>query len=110
MLSNIRGALASGKGSRYFHLLFWTSLTELDALLLAAGSVAAVAASIPFPLLSILFEELVDELYSAIFDTEQEHNKQDLQSSVNRKVLFEVYYGKKSPSLTIFQRARSPLV
>ena len=74
-----------------FHLLFRTNPTELDALLLAVGSVAAVVASVPFPLLDILFEELVDELNSATFDAEQEHNKQELQSGVNRKVLFMVY-------------------
>lgn len=62
-----------------------------DVCLLVVGILAAVAAGVPFPVLGILFGELVDDLNSASCRSSQGPNAADLQASVNYKVLLIVY-------------------
>ena len=75
----------------YFDLLFHTSPSKLDLLLLAAGVVAACAAGIPFPLLGILFGQLVDDLNSSSCGASQQADKSKLEKSIQTKVLFMIY-------------------
>lgn len=65
--------------------------SKLDFFYLAVGIIAAVAAGVPFPLLGILFGELVDELNTASCAKSQDQDVGNLQSSVNTKVILIVY-------------------
>ena len=85
------GRLVMIRGSGYFDLLFRTNPSKLDILLLAVGTLAAIGAGIPFPLLSILFGELVDDLNSASCNAPQKVDESHLQSSVTQKVLYMIY-------------------
>lgn len=49
----------------FLRLLAYGTPTHLDIALLAVGTITAVAAGVPFPILGILFGELVDDLNSA---------------------------------------------
>ncbi|KAL8786825.1 MAG: hypothetical protein Q9213_002562 [Squamulea squamosa] len=55
------------------------------------GTVAAIAAGVPFPLLGILFGELVDEFNTASCAKAQNKDVGNLQSSVNSKVILILY-------------------
>ena len=90
-LSKCQVMLGLGNGYGYSHLLFRTNPTNLDIFLLAIGGIAAVGAGIPFPLLGILFGQLVDELNSSSCSQNEGRSRQGMQSSVNQKVLLMVY-------------------
>ncbi|KAI9734052.1 MAG: hypothetical protein M1818_006990 [Claussenomyces sp. TS43310] len=77
------------QGSGYCQLLLASDPELLDYGLLTVGVVAAVAAGIPFPLLGILFGQLVDNLNSTSCSSEA--SASSLTSSVVRKVLIVVY-------------------
>ena len=83
--------LGMGNDLGYFHLLFRTGPDKLDVFLLAVGGVTAIGAGIPFPLLGILFGQLVDELNSTSCNVDPGRGKQEMQSSVNQKVLLMIY-------------------
>lgn len=74
----------------YADLLFRSGLKSFDWLLLIVGACAAAAAGVPFPVLGILFGELVDNLDSTQC-AESDTAKFGIQSSVNQKVLIVVY-------------------
>jgi ATP-binding cassette subfamily B (MDR/TAP) protein 1 len=74
----------------YLHLLFSSDPTILDVFLIIGGVVFAIAAGIPFPLLGILFGQLVNDLNSSSCDR-TESNIRALDSSVNTKVLYIIY-------------------
>ena len=86
-----RKSMALNKGFSYARLLCRNIPTKLDALLLAVGILAAVAAGIPFPLLGVLFGQFVDELNTATCEGSRDFDTGNLQLSVNRKVLLVVY-------------------
>ena len=76
----------------YLHLLFRTSPTRLDITLLVIGILAATAAGAPFPILGILFGQLVDDINSRgcnASPTPEQTAK--LQSAITRKVLLMIY-------------------
>lgn len=79
------------KGSRglfrYFRLLTYAEPSKTDISLLVIGTIASIAAGIPFPLLGILFGQLLDDLNSATCAGEQATSPEDYQSDVNQKVL-----------------------
>ena len=75
----------------YFELIFRTDPSRLDFLLLAGGVVAAIVAGIPFPLLGILFGQLVDDLNSTSCDVSQQADKSRLESNIQTKVLLMIY-------------------
>ena len=91
LLPSLPRAILFGNRSGYLHLLFQTNPSRLDVWLLVAGTVAAVVAGIPFPLLGILFGEIVDELKTATCNVQQRSGKPEVQTSVNKKVLLMVY-------------------
>ncbi|PVI04081.1 leptomycin B resistance protein pmd1 [Periconia macrospinosa] len=79
----------------FSRLLFYADPTWLDRLLLCVGTIAAIAAGVPFPLIGIVFGELVDDFNSASCDNQNANvsaaSTAELRSSFNSKVLLLVY-------------------
>ncbi|KAL9583209.1 MAG: hypothetical protein Q9212_002839 [Teloschistes hypoglaucus] len=75
----------------YCSLLFQANPSALDFLLLFIGLLAAIAAGIPFPLLGIIFGQLVDEFNSTACNASQQASRSGLESRVQQKVLLMVY-------------------
>jgi ATP-binding cassette subfamily B (MDR/TAP) protein 1 len=75
----------------FFRLLFYANPTWLDRTLICVGAICATAAGVPFPLIGIVFGQLVDDFNSASCGTGTTASKADLQSSINDKVLLLVY-------------------
>ncbi|KAL1591659.1 hypothetical protein SLS60_011657 [Paraconiothyrium brasiliense] len=76
----------------FFQLLFYANPTWLDKFLVIVGAIAATAAGVPFPLVGIVFGQLIDNLNSATCDSGAETaSAGDLQSSVDSKVLLLFY-------------------
>ncbi|KAK5260776.1 hypothetical protein LTR40_003520 [Exophiala xenobiotica] len=71
--------------------------SKLDILLLVTGIVSAIASGVPFPLLGIIFGELLDDFNNQICASEASPgvqssvSTQQYQSDVNSKVLYVVY-------------------
>ncbi|KAL7626127.1 hypothetical protein AAE478_002897 [Parahypoxylon ruwenzoriense] len=72
---------------RYFRLLTYADPSVIDIALLVVGTVSSIAAGVPFPLLGILFGELLDDLNSATCASQDSISPGEYQSSVNEKVL-----------------------
>ncbi|KAH9886121.1 putative ABC multidrug transporter [Xylariomycetidae sp. FL2044] len=76
---------------RYLRLLTYAEPSKLDIALLIVGTVSAIGAGIPFPLLGILFGQLVDELNGASCASESTSasavSASEYQDAVNEKVL-----------------------
>lgn len=76
----------------FFQLLFYANPTWLDKTLIIVGTIAATAAGVPFPLVGIVFGQLIDNLNAASCDTDAATGSTaELQSSINSKVLLLVY-------------------
>lgn len=75
----------------YRALLFRAKPSKLDYFLLTVGTLAAIAAGVPFPLLGILFGQLVDELRSTSCTSSPQADKDGLERSIQMKVLLMVY-------------------
>lgn len=74
----------------YFRLLFRSDPATADIVLIVCGTIAGIGAGIPFPLLGILFGELIDDLNSSSCDSSGQSTA-DYQSGVNTKVLQVIY-------------------
>ncbi|GAD96521.1 multidrug resistance protein 1, 2, 3 [Paecilomyces variotii No. 5] len=74
----------------YLHLLFSSDPTPLDVSLVIGGVIFAIAAGIPFPLLGILFGQLVNDMNSETCSS-TEANKSAFSDSVRTKVLYVIY-------------------
>ncbi|EHK18687.1 uncharacterized protein TRIVIDRAFT_210053 [Trichoderma virens Gv29-8] len=79
----------------YFQLLVYANPTWIDISLLVTGAVSAAAAGVPFPLMGILFGQLVDDLNTASCDakTPDADEASRIQSSIDSKVLELTYIG-----------------
>jgi ATP-binding cassette subfamily B (MDR/TAP) protein 1 len=78
----------------FFQLLFYANPTWLDVFLVVLGAIAATAAGVPFPVVGIIFGELIDDLNTASCDSGDSGataSSGDLQSSINSKVLILFY-------------------
>jgi ATP-binding cassette subfamily B (MDR/TAP) protein 1 len=77
----------------FFQLLFYSNPTWLDKLLVAVGCIAAIAAGVPFPLIGIVFGQLVDKINDATCNNIQGTGAANSgeQSSINSKILLLVY-------------------
>ncbi|KAI0199726.1 P-loop containing nucleoside triphosphate hydrolase protein [Astrocystis sublimbata] len=78
---------------RYFHLLGYAEPSALDYALIGIGTITAIGAGIPFPILGIIFGQLVDDLNGATCAAEGQpvtDSPQDYQSSINQKILLVV--------------------
>ncbi|KAH0495510.1 hypothetical protein TgHK011_009056 [Trichoderma gracile] len=85
----------------YFQLLVYADPTWIDIVLLVVGAISAAAAGVPFPLMGILFGELVDDLNTASCDSQvtTAADAARIQSSVDSKVLELTYIGIASFAL-----------
>lgn len=83
--------LSFGTLFTYVRLLFYANPTWLDVLLIAVGTVTAAAAGTPFPIMGILFGELIDEMNTATCDGEGDGDPASAQSAINERVLLIVY-------------------
>ncbi|KAI0396934.1 P-loop containing nucleoside triphosphate hydrolase protein [Xylariaceae sp. FL0594] len=79
---------------RYFHLLNYAEPPLFDYVLLVTGTITSIGAGIPFPILGILFGELVDDLNGATCAVEAENGAtataRAYQDAINRKVVLVV--------------------
>ncbi|KAL7787100.1 hypothetical protein V8C37DRAFT_405068 [Trichoderma ceciliae] len=105
-VSNAKVEQAKGKKAiseffTYFQLLVYAGPTWLDIALLLTGTVSAAAAGVPFPLMGILFGQLVDDLNAASCDakTPSADDASRIQSSIDAKVLELTYIGIASFAL-----------
>ncbi|KAM6511077.1 ABC multidrug transporter mdr4 [Fusarium solani] len=74
----------------FIRLLFSLDYTKLDVLLIAAGTFFAIASGIPFPLLGIVFGELINDLNTTTC-SESATASSDVTDSVRRKVFYVIY-------------------
>ncbi|KAF5022062.1 hypothetical protein F66182_5889 [Fusarium sp. NRRL 66182] len=80
----------------YFQLLFYANPGWIDILLLIVGTLAACGAGAPFPLMGIIFGQLVNDLNTASCDNGQivtDYSAQQLQASINEKVVMITWIG-----------------
>ncbi|WZH48089.1 P-loop containing nucleoside triphosphate hydrolase protein [Fusarium acuminatum] len=80
----------------YFQLLFYANPTWIDILLLIVGTLSACAAGAPFPLMGIIFGQLVNDLNTASCDDGEavsQYSPQELQASINKKVIMITWIG-----------------
>ncbi|KAF2110734.1 leptomycin B resistance protein pmd1 [Lophiotrema nucula] len=78
----------------FIHLLLYAEPTWLDKLFLVAGVICAVGAGVPFPLVGIVFGQLVDDLNDATCGDSSIANggtRDGLQGDINDKILLMVY-------------------
>ncbi|KAF5010496.1 hypothetical protein FDECE_3351 [Fusarium decemcellulare] len=86
----------------YFHLLFYANPTWIDVLLLIIGTITACSAGAPFPLMGIIFGQLVNDLNTASCGSGElvaRQSPEELQASINKKVLQITYIGVVSFAL-----------
>lgn len=75
----------------FFQLLFYANPTWLDGLLILTGAIFAIAAGVPFPLIGIVFGQLVDDINDATCSNRDGTGANQDMSSINSKVLLLVY-------------------
>lgn len=76
----------------FFRLFVYGEPSRSDIALLILGLVSAIASGIPFPIMSIVFGQLVDEMNSTTCNA-NDTNGDSYQDSINKKVLLIVYIG-----------------
>ncbi|KAJ5494343.1 ABC transporter integral membrane type 1 [Penicillium fimorum] len=76
----------------FFRLFIYGEPSRSDIALLVLGVVSAVASGIPFPIMSIVFGQLVDEMNSTTCNA-NDTNGDSYQDGINQKVLMIVYIG-----------------
>jgi ATP-binding cassette subfamily B (MDR/TAP) protein 1 len=79
-----------GKFFSYIRLLFSLDYTKTDVFLIIAGVSFSVAAGIPFPLLGIVFGELINDLNTATCSPSDTTNA-SVTNGVQTKVLYVIY-------------------
>ncbi|OAA48785.1 ABC multidrug transporter SitT [Cordyceps fumosorosea ARSEF 2679] len=80
----------------YFRLLFAAQPTIIDILLIVAGTICAAAAGVPFPLMGVLFGQLVDDFNSATCAAQDGGAGADpfrYESAINDKVAKTAWIG-----------------
>ncbi|CAI7588230.1 unnamed protein product [Penicillium glandicola] len=76
----------------FFRLFVYGEPSRSDIALLVLGLVSAIASGIPFPIMSIVFGQLVDEMNSTTCNA-NDTNGDSYQDGINQKVLMIVYIG-----------------
>lgn len=80
------------KHTTFLRLLFAAEPTWLDIGLIVSGTVLAAAAGAPFPLIAIVFGQLVDDMNGATCAASDEaQNAFDFESAINEKIALMVY-------------------
>ncbi|KEF62072.1 ATPase [Exophiala aquamarina CBS 119918] len=90
------GYLAKFKAAfNYFSVFVQANPSPLDIFLLVTGVAFAIAAGVPFPLLAIIYGQLLDDFNGQICaaDTQASVNNNYYQNRVNDKILYMVYLG-----------------
>lgn len=78
----------------YFKLLFYANPTWFDIFLIILGTITAIAAGVPFPLMGIIFGQLVNDLNSATCAADgiaMTQSPSEIQDGINEKVLTLTY-------------------
>ncbi|CAG5139636.1 uncharacterized protein ALTATR162_LOCUS531 [Alternaria atra] len=75
----------------FLHLLFYADPTWLDKILVFVGAIAAIAAGVPFPLIGIVFGQLVDEINTATCNNRDGGSNGDEEADITPKILLLVY-------------------
>ena len=77
----------------FLQLLFACNPTWVDSLLILIGTISGLAAGVPFPLMGILFGELVDDMNGASCSAQSDPTAaiSSFEPAVNRRVLQLVY-------------------
>ncbi|KAJ4145552.1 hypothetical protein LMH87_004400 [Akanthomyces muscarius] len=75
----------------YLRLLVSVNPKPLDYVLLAFGVLASMAAGVPFPIMSLIFGQLVDQLNSASCAASEQKPVNSQESAISDKVLLTVY-------------------
>jgi ATP-binding cassette subfamily B (MDR/TAP) protein 1 len=84
--------LSGGKQSgQYLRLLVSSGPETLDYVLLIVGFISSIASGVPFPLLGILFGQLVDDLNSTSCSTSATTDTSSITNGVRTKVLDVIY-------------------
>ncbi|QDS74376.1 hypothetical protein FKW77_005136 [Venturia effusa] len=82
------------KGSfLWFKLLLSVQPTWVDYLLIATGTVCAAGAGVPFPLMGVLFGQIIDNFNSATCAVDTAADPFQYESSINAKVIQTAYIG-----------------
>jgi ATP-binding cassette subfamily B (MDR/TAP) protein 1 len=77
----------------YLRLLVYADPSYSDLALLVVGLIASIASGIPFPLMGIVFGNLVNNLNSETCSASQANDASAEQSQVNKNVLLVIYIG-----------------
>lgn len=75
----------------YFAIYFRANPTKFDIALLFTGIVSAIASGIPFPLLGIIFGQLIDDFNDQTCSAGADSATEEYQDAVNSKILYVVY-------------------
>ncbi|KAI4710633.1 hypothetical protein J4E89_004221 [Alternaria sp. Ai002NY15] len=75
----------------FLHLLFYADPTWLDKILVFVGAIAAIAAGVPFPLIGIVFGQLVDEINVATCNNREGSSNGSEEANITPKILLLVY-------------------
>ncbi|KAF2023954.1 leptomycin B resistance protein pmd1 [Setomelanomma holmii] len=75
----------------FLHLLFYADPTWLDKVLIVVGCIAAIAAGVPFPLIGIVFGQLVDQINNATCANRSGVSDTAEEASITPKILLLVY-------------------
>lgn len=74
----------------YYRLLLAASPSPRDLITLFLGIIAAIAAGVPFPIIGILFGQLLDDFNDATCSDDQASRNSD-QGNINGRILIIVY-------------------
>ncbi|KAG4417152.1 hypothetical protein IFR04_009721 [Cadophora malorum] len=81
----------------YFQLLFAAQPSWIDVLLIICGTLSAIGAGIPFPLMGVLFGQLIDNFNSATCAAESDSSTAvdpfQYESTINNKVIQTAWIG-----------------
>lgn len=88
--------VSSAKVSRrpffgFLQLLFYAEPTWLDKSLVCVGAITAIAAGVPFPLIGIVFGQLVDEINKTTCNNQIGASNTGEEASITPKILLLVY-------------------
>ncbi|KAJ5658501.1 uncharacterized protein N7484_002150 [Penicillium longicatenatum] len=81
---------STSKPFSYIRLLFSLEYTSTDVLLIAAGLFFSIAAGVPFPLLGIVFGDLINDLNTTSCSSTPSQTT-DVSGAVRQKVLYVIY-------------------
>ncbi|KAJ5300636.1 uncharacterized protein N7443_005638 [Penicillium atrosanguineum] len=80
------------RATTFGRLLVYGSPSSTDLVILFIGFVSSIASGVPFPIMSIVFGQLVDGLNSATCEASSS-SAESYQSGINGKILMIVYVG-----------------